>query len=182
MTVFCDLDGTLLDISEKFHRIYSHLLREHGHEPMEKGDYWKLRRSGLTTPDILARTGAESLLARCESGFLDRVEDREWMTFDTVFDGVPDLLRRIRTAGRVVLVTLRRDRQALAWQLSHTRLADHLDLVLSGHEPQREAWQLKAGLVREALPDCDFSSSWFIGDMATDIRAGKALGAAPQPC
>ena len=30
MTIFCDLDGTLLDITEKFHRIYSHLLREYG--------------------------------------------------------------------------------------------------------------------------------------------------------
>ncbi len=176
MTVFCDLDGTLLDVSEKFHRIYSHLLRENGHKPMGKDDYWRLRRGGLKTCDILSWTGAESLLARYESGFLERVEHPEWLAFDTIFDGVPGLLRRVRNAGRVVLVTLRRDPHALAWQLSHTGLAEHLDLVLSGHDPQREAWQVKVGLVREALPDCDFSASWFIGDMATDIRAGKALG------
>ena len=85
-------------------------------------------------------------------------------------------LRKFRSIGRVVLVTLRRNREALTWQLSHTGLAEHLDLVLSAHDTQREGWKIKADLVREALPGCDFSSSWFVGDMATDIRAGKALG------
>lgn len=176
MTIFCDLDGTLLDITEKFHRIYSHLLHEHGYEPLQKADYWKLRRSGLTTFEILSRTGAGTLLSKYEAGFLERVEDRSWMAFDAPFDGVPPALRGLRSVGRVVLVTLRRNRGALTWQLSHTGLAEHLDLVLSGHDTQREGWKIKADLVREALPGCDFSSSWFVGDMATDIRAGKALG------
>ena len=176
MTIFCDLDGTLLDITGKFHRIYSQLLRENGYEPMNKASYWQLRRKGLTTFDILSHTGVGHLLPRYEAGFLERVEDLSWLAHDTPFEGVHEVLHKLRSIGSVVLVTLRRNREALAWQLSHTGLAEHLDLVLSGHDTQREGWKIKADLVRQAFPICDFASSWFVGDMATDIRAGKALG------
>jgi phosphoglycolate phosphatase len=176
MTFFCDLDGTLLDITEKFHRLYTQILREHGHEPLCKSEYWTLRRSGVTTGAVLARTGAGALLPQYEERFLSQVEAREWLAVDAPIDGVPDVLRRLRGAGRVVLVTLRRDRAALEWQLSHTGLDSHFDLVLSGHDLQSDGWQKKVSLVRDALPGGDFASSWFIGDTETDMRAGKALG------
>ena len=173
MTFFCDLDGTLLDVSDKFHRLYATLLEEAGHPSLSKADYWNARWQNAPTAEILARTGAGELLATFQKSWLERVETEPWMRIDQPIEGAPEALARLRQSGRVVLVTLRRDPVMLAKQLEWTGLRPLLDAVISVHGG-KEPWRTKADAARR---DFDGGPAWFIGDMETDILAGRALGA-----
>ena len=172
MTYFCDLDGTLLDISAKFHRLYETLLSEAGFASLSKADSWEARRLNTPAAEILARTGAGEGLKAFQEQWLERIETEPWMRMDEPLMGAIEGLTHLRQSGRVVLVTLRRDPAMLMKQLEWTGLRPLLDAVISVHGG-KEPWRTKADAARRELAG---GPSWFIGDMETDILAGRALG------
>ena len=68
MTVFCDLDGPLIDVSQRYYRTYRLAIAETSYhyqmlgisltiDPMSEARFWHMKRERIPDPDIAVRTG-----------------------------------------------------------------------------------------------------------------------------
>lgn len=169
-TLIFDLDGTLLDCRARHYAVYSEALNEMDYQPLSEADYWRHRRAGKGTFDLIRRLPDED--ARTfRLAWFNRIERRDYLAMDRPFGGVAPTLMEIARNNHVVLLTLRRDPEALTWQLEKMRLAAYFHEVISpcGNPPNR-----KSELVSNWYP---MGETWVIGDSEADIDLASDLGA-----
>jgi len=174
-----DLDGPILDVSERYYRVYSDTINLIGMAPLNKESYWRLKRSRVSESEILARSGTadtdsikEYLDARAK-----RIESAEYLLFDHLWPGTRDTLRVLRSRRALVLVTMRKSRELLDRQLDGLKVLDAFDCILAaGAAPAADDHgQQKAQMVRDCYRKEDFAG-WFVGDTELDIQSGRLLG------
>jgi phosphoglycolate phosphatase-like HAD superfamily hydrolase len=169
-TLIFDLDGTLLDVRRRHYAVYSHVLRELGQPPLPEAEYWRRRRDGEGTLSVVGDLPGD-IVSRFQAAWIERIESRPYLALDRPYAEVRDVLTELRRNHRLVLVTLRRDAVALAWQLSEARLTPFFqDIVSPGYyTPTRKS---------ELLPYWyPMSETWVIGDGEADIDLAADLGA-----
>lgn len=175
MTIYCDLDGPVLDVSTRYWLVHADVLAELGQVALPYDEYWRLKQKKTPESEILALTGAEAAIDRYTACRLDRIESPTYLAHDGVWPGAYEALRRLREQDRLVLVTLRGRSESLQWQLERLGLAPLFDRVLSSGEPRTPRWGIKADLLRS--DGCtEGSAGAIIGDTETDILAGRHLG------
>ena len=157
-----DLDGTLLDTRRRHHAVYVEALAALGGEALPLAPFWRAKRRGVAWPRLL---GADIDTAKFLEIFAGRIEAPDMLALDQVHPGVGDALGRLTRAGhRAVLVTARRDAEALRGQLHALALDDHFeDVVATGGRPKHLALEGAAPVDR------------WIGDTEEDIVAARAL-------
>jgi phosphoglycolate phosphatase-like HAD superfamily hydrolase len=170
---FVDLDGPLLDVSRRYHRLHRDLVAAANGRPLPRRVYWSLKRRRVREEEILRLCGLSRKEAhRVADLRLARIETAPYLAHDRTWPWalatVGDLSRR----GPVVLVTLRRNVDLLHEQLRRLHIAPSLTRVLSG--PGSEADQ-KSRLVRRSRIRFG-PTSVFVGDTELDVDAGKRLG------
>jgi len=173
MNVYFDLDGTLLDVSDRYYKVYSDLMRAFGIQPFSKAEYWRAKRSGRE----------EALLRRTRvppDQYYNRrrhmLELTSYLRLDKKSDAVNRVLSKLkRDNHRVILVTLRRSKLNLDRQLQRLGLLERFNIVLQRRDEKVEPWRAKACLISENLK-FGKTCSVMVGDTETDILAAKHLG------
>lgn len=177
MTLFFDLDGPILDVSEKYYRLYCDIVREYGGVALPKDDYWDSKRRRIPETVMLKRAG----LTGMETDFMalrkGRIETEPCLAYDRVWPETEAMLDALAGSHALVLVTLRHDSSSLLQELDRLKLRPYFQAILSAPSDStaHEHADTKVCLVRDAFPET-ILSGWFIGDTATDILAGKKLG------
>lgn len=175
---FCDLDGPLLEVSEKYYRAYADLIAENGGQPLPKERYWSLKRQRMPSGEVLQLSSAPGLSTAVFTGdWVARVESQEYLRHDCLQAGALEALDALAKRYELVLVTLRRSRELLMWQLGETGLLPWFDAILSSGEDRTPRWRIKHDLITAHYRGGPRTYSWFIGDTETDIEAGRNLGA-----
>jgi phosphoglycolate phosphatase-like HAD superfamily hydrolase len=177
MKIFFDLDGPILDVSEKYYRVYADLVTEYGSQPIPKLDYWDYKRRRIPDETILGLSGIEGWVEDYRQLRKSRIETLEYLSCDRIWPGVLPMLQELASDTSIILVTLRNSTESLKWELKTLGLLDIFTHVLSasGDNAGVEREQVKVQLVQKALGLQTFSG-WFIGDTETDIRTGQLLG------
>src|SRR5437764_1459429 len=169
-----DLDGPILDVSERYYRVYSDTLNLIGIAPLNKESYWHLKRSKISEPEILARsaTSDSDLINEYLDARAKRIESAEYLLFDHLWPGTRDTLRVLRSRSALVLVTMRQSKELLDRQLDGLKVLDAFDCILAAGAPAADdRGQQKAQMVRDCYRDEDFAG-WFVGDSEADIQSG----------
>lgn len=173
MKVFCDLDGTLIDISTRHYKVYSELVNSFKGNAVDKATYWDLKRKKTKWIELLPMS---SLPATLESDFLSafisKIEDVSYLEIDKPFEGVFESLDLLKQKHQLYLVSLRRNENNLKQELAWLGLQSHFDEVLSGHS-ENDGYDVKIALIKERLRG---EAGAIIGDTEADIVAGKELG------
>ncbi len=164
-----DLDGTVLDCSERHHRCYSAIAGASGRRPWSRPDYWRMKREGRHLDRILD-SDDPALLQGCREQWRRCIESPEMLALDRPYEGVVGTLRAWRKRGLLVLATMRRDGDATRAQLRDLGLFELFDQIIVTHGRD------KATVVAERLAFGYANLTW-IGDSEADLRAGEALGA-----
>jgi phosphoglycolate phosphatase-like HAD superfamily hydrolase len=177
LDLFFDLDGPILDVSEKYYRVYADLVKEYGSQPIPKEDYWDYKRRRIPDDTILGLSGITGWVEEYRQLRKSRIETLEYLACDRIWPGVLFMLQELASHTSLILVTLRNSSETLTWELHNLGLLRVFSQVLStsGDNTGVERAQVKVQLVQNALGLKSFSG-WFIGDTETDIRTGQLLG------
>lgn len=171
--IFLDLDGTLLDISEKYWRIYNDLMASLGQPALGREQYWQCKRRRVPEADIARKTCSESMIDVYMEKRRQRIEDMEYLLKDRVWPGIPELLARWSGEHVLYMVTMRKRRRTLMQQLDRFQLGGCFREVLS-EDDNVGVWNVKALLIEPHLGDR--SRTLIIGDTEAEIEVGRALG------
>jgi phosphoglycolate phosphatase len=176
-TLVCfDLDGPILDVSERYYRLYSDFVKLRQGQLLSKEVYWGQKRRRIQDTAILQESGLRDNSVDDYFLFRDKyIESPSYLQFDTIWPGVLELLGEFRGTFRLLLVTLRNRRENLLWQLRMLDILSFFEEVPSmAQNCHGNRSNIKAELVLDIVKRKSFSG-WIIGDTETDILAGKAL-------
>ena len=109
--IFWDLDGPILDVSEKYYTLYKNILLENNMQALSKKEYWNLKKSKTTLSEILAKTNSKKLLEVFKNLWLNNIETHRYQKLDKLQNGIISILKKCN--NKLVLVTLRRNRVRL---------------------------------------------------------------------
>ena len=170
--IFLDLDGTLLDVSNRHFEVYAFAVEQFGGTPLSKRLYWQLKRCKTGWPQLLARSGLDPhLLSPFHNAFLGCIEAPEMLAKDQLFVGTKSSLGELSSAHSLSLLTLRRSRANLMDQLRDLDLQRYFDEIEVGHA-RGEAYEAKLELMKKVSA---FREVIAVGDTEADIVAAKML-------
>lgn len=178
--LFCiDLDGPILDVSERYYRVYADTLASLGAGPISKESYWNRKRNKTSEPEILAESGIQNpdLVRKYLDTRAERIESAAYLGFDQVWPGTRETLKFLRSRGALALVTMRTSPDLLDEQLDRANLLAAFDSILAAGPAvtANERGEQKAQLVRDYYRG-EQLAGWFAGDTETDILSGRLLG------
>lgn len=192
MTLFCDFDGPIVDVSGRYYSTYCLALARTRRDcatrgealrltPMAREQFWQMKQARVPDSEIALRSG---LSGDQISTFLTEVK--------ALVNCCPALLRRDRPQPEVkasleslqhqgfslVLVTLRCETQVLAF-LEQYGLRGLFDGVY-GTQDKQAAYQnytdVKTALLSQALVELAPETAWMIGDTEADLVAAQRMG------
>ena len=82
MNIFFDLDGALIDVSEKYYRVYFDFMRQYNKHPLSKKKFWQ---------SVRGRQGAEAvvhnaaLVPQYKKHFLRHIETPQYLRYDALY-------------------------------------------------------------------------------------------------
>lgn len=173
MTIFCDLDGTLIDSSVRHIVLLKDLLSAYfSVVPFSVEDYLDRKTDGINTKTYLFEKGIDRVTAQMiAAAWAEHIEDDNYLETDTLYsDALPFLRAQKSSNRRVVFVSARKNETALQDTLERLQIlkfADQLIIVSPSHAAQNKELQIKP-IAR--LGDC------FIGDTEVDIECATAVG------
>ncbi len=178
MILFFDLDGPILDVSEKYYRAYADSMRSLGCTFLAKNDYWNLKRSKVPDEEILRKTSGQHLVGRYQALRNGCIETDPYLALDTVWKELYETYDMVFRMHNAVLVTLRTYPEKVIQELNDLDIAQWFTRVLVCMGDHSLKWQTKAATVRELeiLDSENVRECIFVGDTETDILAGKELG------
>ncbi len=194
LTLFCDFDGPIIDVSDRYYETYrlglsdvQALCQARGimipvHR-LSKAQFWDMKRNRVPDMEIAMRSGLQGDQIEV---FLKRVVEivnrPDLLQKDTLQPGARWALSLLRAQGaRLVLVTLRCREQATQVLEGH-RLADLFNGIW-GMQDAGAAYanqaEHKTGLLAEAIATMGSgNTAWMVGDTEADVIAGQAAGIA----
>lgn len=170
-TLIFDLDGTLLDVRARHYAVYAGLLRETGAAPLPESIYWRRRRAGRPASELLPEP-SPAAKEEFRRGWLDRIEQSEALSLDHLYPAAMTTLESLGQTHRMVLITLRHDREALEGQLKSVGLNGRFQQVIS--PPPGQNLTRKAGLWPRTSNGAE---TLVIGDSEADIELAAEIGA-----
>jgi len=174
---FLDLDGVILDPSERLYQVYVTLAARLEGKILPKGEYWQMKRRKTSIEEILERSGLDPGLTESYAKQKGEViESIPFLKYDRIIPGADRSLEHLVEKHQLTLVTLRSSRAALDWELKYMDIRRYFGEVLSGNSVNVQDYSgLKAGLIKDKFKVLD-PRDIIVGDTETDILAGQELG------
>lgn len=194
ITVFCDLDGPLIDVSRRYYKTYKLAIAETQYhyqtlgqtlqlDPISEGRFWRMKRERIPDIDIAARTGFQDEQIEF---FLNTVKGLVnqplLLQEDQLQDWAIESLESLKAAGASLsLVTLRAHDQAIQI-LKRFGIYHHFDYV-RGARDELAAYEnyadYKTSILVNLLNTMNLETRdavWMIGDTEADVKSAQATG------
>jgi phosphoglycolate phosphatase len=196
ITIFCDFDGPIADVSERYYATYCQGLAWVQSQAQLQGDqvavrylsktqFWTFKQNRLPDRQIAHWSGLEG-------GYIDAflaqvsriVNHAALLDYDLVQPQARAGLELLQQCGaRVVLVTLRPPDQVmqflaqhdLHWAISDLYGMPRVDAAYK-NQASHKVERLGAAIATQQRQGYDLRHSWMIGDTEADIMAGQTLG------
>lgn len=171
MKIIFDLDGTLIDNSQRSFTLYQDLILKLGGTPLTKQKYWELKRARVPTTAILEESAlsANHSVAYDES-YLANIESIDYLKFNSLFPFTLPTLETLKTTHQLFLVSLRHSKANAYQEVASFGLTEFFDEVIIGTGAGEPA-HLKQGFFHKLVA----STALVVGDTEADINAANAL-------
>ena len=162
--IFFDLDGTILDVSERIYRVYSDILKKHDQKALNKKEYLRLKKSKVSVKDILERTKAENILNDFKKEWLENIEKIKYLDMDKLDYSKRNFLNILRKKYCLILLTSRTKKNSLRDQLKKKKLDIFFDAMIACPEGRDKS---------DILKRTKGNKIFFVSDTESPIMAGK---------
>ena len=190
--IFCDFDGPIVDVSDRYYQTYrmalSALQAESSHtgaslalHPLDKQHFWQMKQNRVPDIDIATRSGVpESRFEEFLAQVTQLVNQPRLLHRDRLQPGVRWALSLLHGQGvRLFLVTLRCQEQAE--DFLHRHGLDDKFVAIRGMCDRAAAYKNqsdhKIHLLENVMDEHAIAPSeaaWMIGDTEADVLAGQA--------
>lgn len=193
MTIFCDFDGPIVDVSDRYYSTYQLALTETQSiyqqqgitlavQQLTKAQFWQMKQSRTPDPEIAMRSGLQNEEIDVFLECVTEIVNQPFLLHkDRLQPGIQWALALLHSRGaRLILVTLRRQTQAT--QILQNHGLARLFTAIYGTQDDESAYHnyadLKSQLLSEAMHTHNVApeSAWMIGDTEADIIAAKKAG------
>ena len=191
LTVFCDFDGPIVDVSERYYSTYQLVLDQvqefyqaQGEilplRKLTKQQFWQMKQERVSDDEIAMRSGLQGQQIQLFLQYVKEVVNQPTLLHkDKMQQGVNWALALLHSQGiELILVTLRCQTQ-VTQILQNYRLARLFSGIYGTHDCQM-AYQnnadAKTQLLRQAISASIQTPACLVGDTEADIVAAKALG------
>lgn len=195
--VFCDFDGPIVDVSERYYQTYRQGLRslalthrqktdtELAITPLSKQQFWQMKQNRTADIEIAIRSGVPSSWF---SPFIQQVKEMvnhpSLLLWDKVQPTARPALRHLQKENiRLVLVTLRHPVQVNAFLRKHglTHLVEEIygtadvDAAFANRVEQK-CKLLSRAIAQQKAKGYQTHTSWMLGDTEADVIAAQGMG------
>lgn len=191
MIYVLDLDGTLIDSSERHHRLMREILSEEApktlpgsaqgkpFDPVEFMAYKADGHSGLRyLTDCLGWT--EDAAGKVMSLWQRRIEDERWLAYDALYSDTKGFLERLKQKHRkIYYLTARQNKKGLLRELERLGITGYADGIMTvspigaGEEKKRAVEKILTETGKDAEQVC------IVGDTENEYLLAKELS---LPC
>lgn len=197
--VFCDFDGPIVNVSERYYRTYRLGLatlqadqqEQHGItlslQILSKNQFWWMKRNRISDTDIAIRSGVPLELVETLLEQVQRIVNHpHLLQWDTVQTDAEAALYRLKAMGvRLVLVTLRHPRQVKSFLQAHS-LSQYVAEIFGASDlnaahlnrADQKVMLLERAIAAQQNQGYQTHPSCMIGDTEADIIAGQRAGIA----
>ncbi|MBW4482545.1 MAG: haloacid dehalogenase-like hydrolase [Tildeniella torsiva UHER 1998/13D] len=196
ITVFCDFDGPIADVSERYYATYRQGLewaqanaQAEGNpvaiRHLSKSQFWTFKQNRVPDRQIAHWSGLEGATIDAFLAQVSRIVNHAaLLDRDQVQPQARQALDLLHQCGvRVVIVTLRPpdqvmdflDQHDLRWAVSDLYGMPQADAAYS-NQANHKIERLRAAIATQQRQGYDLRQSWMVGDTEADIMAGQALG------
>lgn len=167
--IFLDLDGPILEGKNRHYQCYKDILERHGGDILELDVYWDMKTSKIKRDILLKNSNFKKTYEVFFEEWMANIEDEKYLKLDILKPDVAKTLREWREfASKIILVTMRQNREFLLNQLRELEILNLLDEVIDC-PPERKNTKY------EALKNINFKKAIFIGDTEEDTNTAKML-------
>ena len=187
LRLITDFDGPIMDVSDRYYRVYQHCLAETQRlgrpvRELPKAEFWDMKRARVPETEIAILSGLDAAQARdFAQKRRDTVHTLPYMIYDRPVPGALETLEKVQRAGvDLVVMTMRRVRE-LDEAFNRCNLGQFFpenrcyclpnDYVKTGDVKDKPL--LMARALAELPPASDV---WMVGDTEVDIIAAKTHG------
>lgn len=165
--IYIDLDGTLLDVFDRYYGIFIEYARNIG-VSISKEEYIQFRHHGLSENEMLRRCyGKEINVLSWKQYKRERLEKREWLLKDFVI-GNPQIIRECTVP--CTLITQRRNKTEAFYQIDRLKLTELFEQVVVLEPLQQGNSKLEYLSRRVTKGDA------IIGDSKIELECARKLG------
>lgn len=195
--IFCDFDGPIVDVSERYYQTYCLGLSviEQAQletnnvaltlQPLSKSQFWKMKRNRVADVEIAIRSGLPTDLFEPFMQQVERlVNHPSLLQWDCLQPAALGALHYLKQRNmRLVLVTLRHPRQVqdflqaqgLEPLIDEVYGAVDMNAALANRVEQKR--ELLGQAIAQQKAQGHFTkNSWMVGDTEADILAGQSAG------
>lgn len=195
-TIFCDFDGPIVDVSERYYATYrqglAHIDAAAQADGMDitvrylsKSQFWTFKQNRIPDRQIALWSGLEGEYIDRFLAEVNRIVNQPCLLrHDRLQPHAREGLEILRQCGiRVVLVTLRSPEQVIAFLQQHRltwAIADLFGMSTAeaaySNRANHKIERLRAAIAAQQNQAHNLHHAWMIGDTEADIMAGQALG------
>ncbi len=173
--LFVDLDGPILDVSQRHYQVYSDILGAFNKSPISLSQYWTKKRAHQPLSTIVSETaGADFYTETFEQEWFDRIEAEEYLALDRLWPWAVDALVALYQNHELYCVTVRSNPDSLRKQLDRLGLTRWFQALLC-RPARRNAAREKVKAIRGEFSVVP-TQGVMVGDTEADIACGKELG------
>jgi HAD superfamily hydrolase (TIGR01509 family) len=174
--IFFDLDGTIVDSTEAYLAAAKTAFQAMGQEPPDAKTALKIpRKLELKQPiDDIVRGDIKGFLSLYLSTYYASTAEKT-----KPIPGIGDALKALSSNAKLALITMRRvPKEAVISELEHFGMAKYFSHVVTAMDTYKPKPSPEALIKAVQAIDVQICDCLIVGDSVSDVRAGKAAGAA----
>jgi UDP-glucose 4-epimerase len=156
-TIYVDFDGTLVDVNERLYRVHKFSMRHLGLKAMSKKKYIKAKRKIAVESLIIKNNYNKNIFFKYNRMRISKIEEIYYLKYDKLHANAIDILKKLKQNHKLVLVTDRKSKKNLLWQMKRFKIYHIFDKII---------------LSRKKISRKD---SIIISDTENDILIGRKL-------
>lgn len=169
--VYIDLDGTILDVSERIYRVYCDILKKYKKKNLNKEIFLRMKRDKKSMKDILKKTGAGDIVSQYDREWLKNIERPQYLRLDRLPQSKRTVLANLKRKNSLILVTSRRNKKTLYNQLRREKIYDMFEKIMVVPNELSAKTKFLEKQIKGKKNNC-----FLVGDTESYILVGKKLG------